>query len=395
MIPSLTWIDHDERERDRMRRILALFRERDTRDELGLGAVRDSIADHLFPGTSTIQTRLRYMLIIPWVYRWLEDRHVPSREIATRARELEVRLIDVLAASGNPEGVIGIEAREGLKRLPSSTYWSGLKAWGICLFNGSQDAYHQALGAVYRARSAARRKTAEGDLLDLGLSATWRNLPTPPNGFPESLDLRVTLEEADFLIDRIVSSFPDSLLAFLAIRRAFEEVDYPWQHPLVPRLPQSLRDLLLHGQRFSNLMFGAVVLYNIMLAEAAERDDLVADHRSTLERWAGEIDRAELAVWPLTSLWNMTQHPQHKITPRTVRFVSDWLRLVLADTANLADNKEARTLVRVRELALKGPRARLANPVALSQWSGSAGLIRLDFRWRIVRGYLRDLRNAA
>jgi len=50
MIASLTWIDHDERERDRMRRILALFRERDTRDELGIGAIRDSFADHLFPG---------------------------------------------------------------------------------------------------------------------------------------------------------------------------------------------------------------------------------------------------------------------------------------------------------------------------------------------------------
>ena len=41
------------------------FQEKESRDELGLGSVRDSFADQLFPGTSTIQTRLRYTLFVP------------------------------------------------------------------------------------------------------------------------------------------------------------------------------------------------------------------------------------------------------------------------------------------------------------------------------------------
>ena len=45
---SLAWIDFDEAERQRAQRIMALFQERESRDELGLGAIRDSIADHLF-----------------------------------------------------------------------------------------------------------------------------------------------------------------------------------------------------------------------------------------------------------------------------------------------------------------------------------------------------------
>lgn len=57
---SLAWIDFDEAERQRAQRIMALYQERKSRDELGLGAIRDSISDHLFPGASTIQTRLRY-----------------------------------------------------------------------------------------------------------------------------------------------------------------------------------------------------------------------------------------------------------------------------------------------------------------------------------------------
>ena len=61
MPSTLTWIDHDPAARERTLRILSLFQERDSREELGLGAIRDSFADRLFPGTSTIQTRLRYM----------------------------------------------------------------------------------------------------------------------------------------------------------------------------------------------------------------------------------------------------------------------------------------------------------------------------------------------
>ena len=72
MQSALTWIDHDPTAREQSLKILALFTEKDSRDELGLGGIRDSFADQLFPGTSTIQTRLRYMLFVPWIYKKLE-----------------------------------------------------------------------------------------------------------------------------------------------------------------------------------------------------------------------------------------------------------------------------------------------------------------------------------
>ena len=82
MPSTLTWIDHDPYARERAYRILALFQEKESRDELGLGAVRDSFADALFPGTSTIQTRLRYMLFVAWIYCDLEKGRVrPSRTL--------------------------------------------------------------------------------------------------------------------------------------------------------------------------------------------------------------------------------------------------------------------------------------------------------------------------
>ena len=53
MSSSLTWIDHDAKAKERTLRILSLFQEKESRDELGLGSVRDSLADQLFELVST------------------------------------------------------------------------------------------------------------------------------------------------------------------------------------------------------------------------------------------------------------------------------------------------------------------------------------------------------
>lgn len=124
MPSSLTWLDHDGAAHDRSLRILALFREKDSRDELGLGSIRDSFADALFPGTSTIMTRRRYMLFVPWIYTHLEGRQVPAREFGHRARQLELALVTPLLGNEDAGGVFGKNAKGDLQRLPSSVYWA-------------------------------------------------------------------------------------------------------------------------------------------------------------------------------------------------------------------------------------------------------------------------------
>ena len=59
MPSSISWLDHDSKARKRSMHVLSLFNQPESRDELGLGGIRDAIADQLFLGTSTIQTRLR------------------------------------------------------------------------------------------------------------------------------------------------------------------------------------------------------------------------------------------------------------------------------------------------------------------------------------------------
>ena len=143
MVSTLTWLDFSEHERRKALDVIDLFREKDTRDELGIGTVRDALADLLFPGTSTIQTRARYFLFVPWVYRRLERQRSAVADAARLARRAELNLIDALAIGGETDGVIGIEARQTLKRLPSNVFWQGLAAWGIRVLNISQSDYHR------------------------------------------------------------------------------------------------------------------------------------------------------------------------------------------------------------------------------------------------------------
>ena len=213
---SLSWIVFDEVERQRARRIMELFEEKETRDELGLGPIRDSIADHLFPGTSTIQTRLRYMLFVPWIYAMVEEMDaLPDRPMeAARARE--IRLIEALRAGGEEEGIIGRNAGARLQRLPSAIYWNGLRSWGIRLFPGSQEAYFDSLPSLRRNRH--RAGLAEDALVSEGRDqAAWNtDLPRRPEILLERADFGLTSHEAGFLIDRLVNAQPDSLLTHLA-----------------------------------------------------------------------------------------------------------------------------------------------------------------------------------
>ena len=93
---AFVWLDYSERERRRMLDVVDLFREHDTRDELGIGSVRDAFADMLFPGTSTIMTRAIFLLV-PWTYQRLERLHVRPAEMAARARQAELNLVEPAA----------------------------------------------------------------------------------------------------------------------------------------------------------------------------------------------------------------------------------------------------------------------------------------------------------
>ena len=185
---TLSWLDSTERERRAVLELVSALTEPGTLDELGIGSIRDTIADALFPGTSTIQTRARYFLFIPWILRMVEDR--PGAQPEQRAIRLQRQLCDALdIAHGSDAGVIGREAKGNLKRWPMSIYWSGLERWGIRRYAGSTSSYFASLRRPSGLLMAADYvdEPVEGRRYEASepTSRNWSPLPERPRGFPE------------------------------------------------------------------------------------------------------------------------------------------------------------------------------------------------------------------
>src|SRR5882672_7534989 len=138
MVGFLAWLDASEAERRRMLDVVELFREQDTRDELGVAPIRDALSGLFFPGAIVPQTRARYYLFVPWMYLHLEEKSTPSSKIARTAREYEGHLIETLKRLPDM-GVIGRQSGADIRRLPSQVYWPGLVEWRICRVRGTQD----------------------------------------------------------------------------------------------------------------------------------------------------------------------------------------------------------------------------------------------------------------
>ncbi len=139
---TLTWLDTSEKDRRGTLEFIDTLRERDVRDELGIGVVRDASSDLMFPGTSTVQTRAKYFLLVPWCYLKAVDyarRTSAARDkLDTFTRDREISLMRPLEAGGDVMGLLGRDAKQGLTQQPSAISRQGLGTWGIRRFAGSR-----------------------------------------------------------------------------------------------------------------------------------------------------------------------------------------------------------------------------------------------------------------
>ncbi len=397
MESSLTWLDFSERERRHALDVIDQFGDESTRDELGIGSIRDAIADLLFPGTNTIQTRARYFLFIPWIYLDLEDKEIGYPQVESRARKYEVALIKALVNGGEHEGVIGIDAQEQLQRLPSSVYWSGLRQWGILSFSRSQEEYHRWLDHYYNEVESAPA-TEDGEATGHGISANWHpHLPGAPADFLQTVTFDLTSEEAEYLTDRIRLTVGASLLAHMVERGiGGQDADFPWAHPKYAHFPVHLQTQLDHARNFSESVHGAALLYNLLLAESSKRSDLVEKYRGSLGDWWDEIQaaRTTLRAWNRCAFWTMVREVKtHRVPTLTQSFVEQWIELTLSAPSleSLVDNEPIRQVIIKRERQLKTVRARIGNLPALEDWNGSSGTARLNYRWPVARDMIDDI----
>lgn len=377
-----------------MRDIIRLFADRDSRDELGLGQIRDGLGDALFPGTSTLHTRARYLLFVPWILQDAARRANPGVE----ADRIERKLITAIRDSDDYAGLLGMQAGSALKTLPSSVYWSMLRKYRIL----------RDPALTLQAALALDGRSVGGDDLDEGSGGKFHawstTMPRAPRSFPATVAGGFALrnEEAGWLRDRILDEAPGTLMAHFVVNRPSNDSRAPWADPAEQSVTGEARTLLDHAHAFSAVMHGAQLLYNLMLAEQhhdaglESEKDRVDKYRDDLDEWARTLDSVvDVAMWDLDDLLVRVQKVRGApVHPRSVRFIGDWfglLRRIPAD--DVVDHHEPRDLIAKREKQNKGPQARLGNPRRLQTWGGGSGAGALVYRWPTVRTILNDIHD--
>lgn len=100
---QLGWIDFSKEDRQKALDVINLLSEQGAVDELGIGIIRDAFANYFFPGTSTIQTRAKYFLIVPYVLREAVDGRYEERILRDIQNGITLEKLNMRKRKKTPE----------------------------------------------------------------------------------------------------------------------------------------------------------------------------------------------------------------------------------------------------------------------------------------------------
>ncbi|WP_455503271.1 DUF6361 family protein [Blautia sp.] len=391
---QLGWIDFSKQDRQKALDVMNLLSKQGAVDELGIGIVRDAFSNYFFPGTSTIQTRAKYFLIVPYVLKEavavksVKDVNSVLRAIDSDEKDCGISLLE---ADPGAEGIIGsnvLKKKGWVARTPSSIYWNGIRTYGIFCAKDLSIPEYVSLALKLKekkevAKSGNRNDDAEEnerDDIDAGDfdSIRFWNLPTYPKNWREKLSIELTKKEADYLDEQIQKSTKGTLLEYI-LKNHIDLNKYDcfgsFTADLSGQVDAKLANMMKLACDFSDIVYMARVRYNIILSEG-ENEEAVGEWNRIQQdiRRGARVDLG--AVFGELEL----------INPGTKGFLRGLQTAFMASDIELADE-----LIRKRERSLKGVgRAKLSRTKEFnhSKWVGGK---ELDYRFPDARRIVNDI----
>lgn len=359
------WIDYSDKDRDKVMSVLHILSEPQAVDELGVGLIRDGFADILFPGTSTVQTRAKYFLIVPYLLMELEkEKHKSASDMLDKLAKNEIELIDILD-SDDAEGVIGKRSKSKLKRKPSSIYWNGLRTFGLFKYDKlSLDHYIRAFYAWKKNQEDIKKSgyvsvddidtqddedAANGEII----GEFWRCI-IPNKNWRENLSIELTKEEAQYLKSKILKSpkSKDTLLSYL-LKKGDKNIENIKDFNDIGKmydLPDAIKKNYIMARDFSDFIYGGNLRYNDILS-GRENKDIKDQWNSWYE---SEFFKTKFATYDV----NLVFKKLNITNTRLLLFLNKYKEKVL--NGNLEELDE---FIIQREIEIKGKeRAKLCNP---------------------------------
>lgn len=354
---QLGWIDFSRNERNKILQTLKQLEEPSALDELGIGTIRDGYADILFPGISTLQTRAKYFVLLPYIFARVEQETFKrGGDILPWIHKQEDLLVPILINNSNDtNGIIGLRAhRQGksVKVKPSSIYWNGMKTYEI--LRDEHLSISNVCSIIYGKSTRKRALTIktegknEGDEGFDDETAGNENLPlfspiTPDYSVMTDSTMELAYEEAVYLFRKMTQAKAtrNSLLAFMlkenALFPSFFEIDET-------ALPIGLKEIVLLAKGFANFIYGAHLRYNVIFSNGEDTEQ--AD--KYLE-WVETFDFSNFSLPDVLSKVNSNPH--------TTAFLKDFFYATKSRDIPALDR-----LIVNRERAIKQDRAKLHKP---------------------------------
>ncbi|MBQ8707148.1 MAG: hypothetical protein IJ523_03555 [Succinivibrionaceae bacterium] len=399
--------------------VLDSLEENSTLDELGLLQIRNGFADIFFPGTSTIQTRAKYFLIVPYAYRDLELKNISDPDdFEKKMYELEKECArKLLEVSPDETGIIGKRTLETsgkkgawVKRTAADVYWAGLQNFGIYRESSSRKEYARAVClrkkeqqiskiSRYRNDDAPEFGQDDKDAGSNGSCSSFWNIPTYNADWMDNLSMKLTRKEAEFLKTQITQKHKDSMMSII-LESASSEADstetplrtflyedqlgfHDFANGAIECFPESVQSDYRLAYDFSNFAFAIRTVYNLIVS--GDRN------QTAIEAWK-KICSSEFDKHTRVDLEAIFLRLGH------LRTIHSKLQTFLKDCKQLMMNKQSdqlREVIIKRERWLKGDaRAKTINPPPLGNpekdWYGGE---HIDYRYSKAKDILKDILN--
>lgn len=390
---QLGWIDFSKEDRQKALDVINLLSEQGAVDELGIGIVRDAFANYFFPGTSTIQTRAKYFLIVPYVLREAVDgRYGKDVNRILRAIDAEEKDCGIKLLEANPkaEGVVGTRVlpKGWVARKPSDIYWNGIRTYGIfCDYGLSIPEYVSLATKLNTQKSSAKlgnrndeAEENEKDDSDAGdiMNVSFWNLPIYHDDWRDNLTIELTNEEAFYLDKQIQKGAKGTLLEYV-LKNRIDMNKYEDFASMAADLSEKVEEKLAYMMKlaceFNNLVYMARVRFNVMLSE--EKNEVAI---SEWDRLKPQVKRR--ANVDLSAVFNELE----------LHNLGTYLFLCKLQKAfKTLDIEAADELIKKRERQLKGiNRAKLNRTKEFdhSKWIGGG---ELDYRFSNARRIINDI----
>ena len=405
MISQLGWIDFSSEDRDKVKQALTMMAGRGTLDELGIGQIRDAFADLLFPGLSTIQTRAKYFIFIPRLIRDYQQLPASYRKKQTlhhylknQETELARQLIDCCPT--DELGIIGRTsiATGGVKQLPSSIYWGGLRKFHIANTSVSLTELAGTLQnneeKLFQSHQDDNFDQFEKPLFELPNSdKDWRN--------ESILQMQLSISEANYLTSKMTETIglEHSVLAQLFTSKLVEDsslLDDLGFNELVKKMTHenTVSYVCKHNLRLANdfslAMVGPQTVLNFLLAQKNGDEAQVITLAESYKKWANEAN--DKAVFNNESIegW-LSARVDGKlriIKPHTKIFIREFAAAFQASSESEQIGEKIKKVVSLQSRKNKGKLSKLNSNTPYEGW---VGIKRLDFRWSTAKVLLKDL----